>query len=319
MQRDELGDLAAFIAVAEERSFTRAAAKLGTSQSALSYTMRRLEERLGIRLLARTTRSVVPTEAGERLLRTLGPALDMIDTELAALSEFRQKPAGTIRINTGEHAAQTILWPALERLLAKYPDIKVELDIDNGLTDIVAERYDAGVRLGEQVAKDMIAVRIGPDLRMAVVGAPSYFAKRPKPKKPQDLVDHACINLRLPTAGGLYAWEFEKSGRELRVRVEGRLVFNNTAPILSATLAGFGLAYLLEDHVQAHIANGRLIRVLVGLVPAVFGLSPLLPEPPSASASVRPAGRCAALPRLRTDASVTGIATRLGGPLLHPR
>jgi DNA-binding transcriptional LysR family regulator len=271
MQRDDLGDLAAFVAVAEERSFTRAAAKLGTSQSALSYTMRRLEERLGVRLLARTTRSVVPTEAGEHLLRTLGPALDMIDTELAALSEFRQKPAGTIRINTGEHAAQTVLWPALERLLLQYSDIKVELDIDNGLTDIVAERYDAGVRLGEQVAKDMIAVRIGPDLRMAVVGAPSYFAKRPKPKKPQDLVDHACINLRLPTAGGLYAWEFEKSGRELRVRVEGRLVFNNTAPILSATLAGFGLAYLLEDHVQAHIANGRLIRVLSDWCPPFSG------------------------------------------------
>jgi DNA-binding transcriptional LysR family regulator len=271
MQRDDLGDLAAFVAVAEERSFTRAAAKLGTSQSALSYTMRRLEERLGVRLLARTTRSVVPTEAGEHLLRTLGPALDMIDTELAALSEFRQKPAGTIRINTGEHAAQTVLWPALERLLLQYSDIKVELDIDNGLTDIVAERYDAGVRLGEQVAKDMIAVRIGPDLRMAVVGAPSYFAKRPKPKKPQDLVDHACINLRLPTAGGLYAWEFEKSGRELRVRVEGRLVFNNTAPILSATLAGFGLAYLLEDHVQAHITNGRLIRVLSDWCPPFSG------------------------------------------------
>jgi DNA-binding transcriptional LysR family regulator len=265
MQRDDLGDLAAFVAVAEERSFTRAAAKLGTSQSALSYTMRRLEERLGVRLLARTTRSVVPTEAGEHLLRTLGPALDMIDTELAALSEFRQKPAGTIRINTGEHAAQTVLWPALERLLLQYSDIKVELDIDNGLTDIVA------VRLGEQVAKDMIAVRIGPDLRMAVVGAPSYFAKRPKPKKPQDLVDHACINLRLPTAGGLYAWEFEKSGRELRVRVEGRLVFNNTAPILSATLAGFGLAYLLEDHVQAHITNGRLIRVLSDWCPPFSG------------------------------------------------
>jgi DNA-binding transcriptional LysR family regulator len=271
MQRDDLGDLAAFVAVAEERSFTRAAAKLGTSQSALSYTMRRLEERLGVRLLARTTRSVVPTEAGEHLLRTLGPALDMIDTELAALSEFRQKPAGTIRINTGEHAAQTVLWPALERLLLQYSDIKVELDIDNGLTDIVAERYDAGVRLGEQVAKDMIAVRIGPDLRMAVVGAPSYFAKRPKPKKPQDLVDHACINLRLPTAGGLCAWEFEKSGRELRVRVEGRLVFNNTAPILSATLAGFGLAYLLEDHVQAHITNGRLIRVLSDWCPPFSG------------------------------------------------
>jgi DNA-binding transcriptional LysR family regulator len=271
MQRDGLGDLMAFFAVAEERSFTRAAAKLGTSQSALSYTIRRLEERLGVRLLDRTTRSVVPTEAGERILRTLGPAFDMIDTELAALSEFRQKPAGTIRINSGEHAAQTILWPALERLLSEYPDIKVEVDIDNGLTDIVAERYDAGVRLGEQVAKDMIAVRIGPDLRMAVVGAPSYFTKRRRPTKPQDLVDHDCINLRLRTAGGLYAWEFEKGGRELRVRVEGRLVFNDTAPILSAALAGFGLAYLLEDHVQAHLDSGRLIRVLADWSPPFSG------------------------------------------------
>jgi DNA-binding transcriptional LysR family regulator len=271
MQRDGLGDLMAFFAVAEERSFTRAAAKLGTSQSALSYTIRRLEERLGVRLLDRTTRSVVPTEAGERILRTLGPAFDMIDTELAALSEFRQKPAGTIRINSGEHAAQTILWPALERLLSEYPDIKVEVDIDNGLTDIVAERYDAGVRLGEQVAKDMIAVRIGPDLRMAVVGAPSYFTKRRRPTKPQDLVDHDCINLRLRTAGGLYAWEFEKGGRELRVRVEGRLVFNDTAPILSAALAGFGLAYLLEDHVQEHLDSGRLIRVLADWSPPFSG------------------------------------------------
>jgi len=228
MQRDELGDLMAFLAVAEERSFTRAAAKLGTSQSALSHTIRRLEARLGVRLLTRTTRNVAPTDAGERLLRTLGLAFDTIDTELAALSEFREKPAGTIRITTSAHAAHAILWPALERLLPDYPDIKVELDIDNGLTDIVAERYDAGVRLGEQVAKDMIAVRIGPDMRMAVVGAPSYFARRPRPKKPQDLVSHDCINLRLPTFGGLYAWEFERAGRELKVRVEGQLVFNAT-------------------------------------------------------------------------------------------
>ncbi len=271
MQRDELGDLMALLVVAEERSFTRAAAKLGTSQSALSYTVRRLEERLGVRLLSRTTRSVVPTDAGERLVRALGPAFDQIGTELAALSEFREKPAGTIRINTGEHAAQAVLWPTLERLLPDYPDIHVELDVDNGLADIVAGRYDAGVRLGEQVAKDMIAVRIGPDLRMVVVGAPSYFTKRQKPKKPQDLVDHTCINLRLPTAGGLYAWEFEKGGRELKVRVEGRLVFNSTALILNAALAGFGLAYLLEDHVQEHLANGRLIRVLADWCPPFSG------------------------------------------------
>jgi DNA-binding transcriptional LysR family regulator len=262
MRREELADLSAFVVVAEERSFTRAAAKLGTSQSALSFTVRRLEERLGVRLLSRTTRSVAPTEAGERLLRTLGPALDKIDGELAALSELREKPAGTIRITAGEHAAQAVLWPALATLLPHYPDIKVELIIDYGLTDIVAERYDAGVRLGEQVARDMIAVRIGPDFRWAVVGAPSYFAKRTRPKRPQDLTTHDCINLRLPTYGGLFAWEFEKRGRELKVRVEGQLVFSNLALRLNAALAGLGLAYLPEDQVQTHLAAGRLIRVL---------------------------------------------------------
>jgi DNA-binding transcriptional LysR family regulator len=262
MRREELADLSAFVVVAEERSFTRAAAKLGTSQSALSFTVRRLEERLGVRLLSRTTRSVAPTEAGERLLRTLGPALDKIGEELAALSELREKPAGTIRITAGEHAAQAVLWPALATLLPHYPDIKVELIVDYGLTDIVAERYDAGVRLGEQVARDMIAVRIGPDFRWAVVGAPSYFAKRTRPKRPQDLTAHDCINLRLPTYGGLFAWEFEKRGRELKVRVEGQLVFSNLALRLNATLAGLGLAYLPEDQVQTHLAAGRLIRVL---------------------------------------------------------
>src|SRR5713226_4847217 len=271
MRREELADLNAFVVVAEERSFTRAAAKLGTSQSALSFTVRRLEERLGVRLLSRTTRSVAPTEAGERLLRTLGPALDTIGGELAALSELREKPAGTIRITAGEHAAQAVLWPALATLLPHYPDIKVELIIDYGLTDIVAERYDAGIRLGEQVAKDMIAVRIGPDFRWAVVGAPSYFARRPRPKKPQDLTAHDCINLRLPTYGGLYAWEFEKRNRELKVRVEGQFVFNNIALRLNAALAGFGLAYLPEDLVQTHLADGRLIRVLSDWCPPFSG------------------------------------------------
>jgi DNA-binding transcriptional LysR family regulator len=271
MQRDELGDLMAFLVVAEERSFTRAAAKLGTSQSALSYTVRRLEERLGIRLLTRTTRSLAPTQAGERLLNALGPAFGMIDTELAMLGELRERPAGTVRINTSEHAAQTVLWPALERLLPDYPDIQVELDVDNGLTDIVAGRYDAGVRLGEHLAKDMIAVRIGPELRMTVVGAPSYFEKRSRPKKPQDLVDHSCINLRMQTAGGLVPWEFEQGGHELKVRVEGRLVFNNTNMALEAALAGFGLAYLLEDRVQEHLDEGRLIRVLADWCPPFAG------------------------------------------------
>lgn len=259
---ESINDILAFLAVARERSFTRAAAQLGVSQSALSHTIRRLEERLGIRLLTRSTRSVAPTEAGERLIRTVGPRLKEIDDELSSLSELREKPAGTIRITAGEHAAEASLWPALAKLLPRYPDIKVEITTDYGLTDIVAERYDAGVRLGEQVAKDMIAVRIGPDFRMAVVGAPCYFENRPKPKKPQDLTAHDCINIRLPTYGGLYAWEFEKRGRGLKVRVEGQLVFNTMALRLNAVLAGFGLAYLPEDQVQAHLADGRLIQVL---------------------------------------------------------
>ena len=255
-------DLMAFLAVARERSFTRAAAQLGVSQSALSHTVRGLEERLGLRLLTRTTRSVAPTEAGERLIRTVGPKFEQIDSELSALTELREKPAGTIRITIGEHSAETILWPALAKLLPLYPDIKVELAIDYGLTDIVAERYDAGVRLGEQVAKDMIAVRIGPDFCMAVVGAPAYFERRPVPKKPQDLTAHDCINIRLPTYGGIYAWEFEKRGRELRVRVDGQLVFNTTALRLKAVLGGHGLAYLPEDQVKPYVADGRLVRVL---------------------------------------------------------
>lgn len=271
MPRQNVNDLLAFLAVARERSFTRAAAQLGVSQSALSHTIRGLEERLGLRLLTRTTRSVAPTEAGERLLRTVGPRFDEIDAELAALSELREKPAGTIRITAGEHAAEAILWPALAELLPDYPDIKVEIIVDYGLTDIVAERYDAGVRLGEQVAKDMIAVRIGPDFRFVVVGAPSYFANRPRPKHPQDLTAHNCINLRLPTYGGLYAWEFEKRGRELKVRVEGQLVFNNIALRLNAVLAGLALAYLPEDQVRTQLADRRLIRVLDDWCPPFSG------------------------------------------------
>jgi DNA-binding transcriptional LysR family regulator len=271
MARENINDIIAFLAVARERSFTRAAAKLGVSQSALSHTIRGLEERLGLRLLTRTTRSVAPTDAGERLVRTVGPRFEEIDAELSALTELRDKPAGTIRITTGEHAAEAILWPALARLLPRYPDIKVELIVDYGLTDIVAERCDAGVRLGEQVAKDMIAVRIGPDFRMAVVGAPSYFASRAKPKKPQDLTVHACINIRLPTYGGIYAWEFEKRGRGLNVRVEGQLVFTNIALRLNAVLAGFGLAYLPEDQVQTYLADGRLVQVLSDWCPPFSG------------------------------------------------
>jgi DNA-binding transcriptional LysR family regulator len=262
MQRGNLNDLLAFLAVGRERSFTKAAAKLGVSQSALSHTIRELEARLGVRLLTRTTRSVSPTEAGERLLQNVGPRFEEIEAELAAIRELREKPAGTIRITATEYAADAILLPKLTKLLREYPDIKVEIVIDYGLTDIVAQRYDAGVRSGEQVAKDMIAVRIGPDMRMAVVGAPSYFKDRPEPKKPQDLIDHNCITLRLPTHGGLYAWEFEKGGRELRVRVEGQLTYNTTAQMLNAAIAGLGLAYVPEGLVQPDLAKGRLKRVL---------------------------------------------------------
>jgi DNA-binding transcriptional LysR family regulator len=262
MARENFNDLQAFVMVAREGSFTKAAAQLGVSQSALSHTMRTLETRLGIRLLTRTTRSVAPTEAGERLLLTLAPRFDEIEAEVAALSDFREKPAGTIRITTAEHAANSVLWPKIARLLPEYPDIKVEITIDYGLTDIVAGRYDLGVRLGDQVAKDMIAVRIGPDMRMAVVGAPAYLARRPAPATPHDLTAHDCLNLRLPTHGGLYAWEFEKDGHALNVRVEGQLTFNSSTPRLRAALAGFGLAFLPEDMVQESIDDGRLVRVL---------------------------------------------------------
>jgi DNA-binding transcriptional LysR family regulator len=262
MQREDLVDLFAFMAVAEERSFTRAAAKLGTSQSALSHTVRRLETRLGVRLLIRTTRSVAPTEAGERLLGTLSPALGTIGAQLASLGELRERPSGTIRITTSEHAANTVLWPVFERLLPDYPDVRVELSIDSGFADLATDRFDAGVRLGEALAKDMIAVRIGPDLRMAVVASPVYFETRAVPRTPQDLAEHVCINQRMHTTGGLYAWELEKDGREVRVRVDGQLAINNATLITRAALSGFGLAFLMEDHVSEHLADGRLMRVL---------------------------------------------------------
>ena len=271
MQRGQIDDILAFLAVARERNFTRAAAKLGLSQSTLSHTIRELEARLGVRLLTRTTRSVSPTQAGERLIHKVGPRLDEIGTELSLLTELRDKPAGTIRITAGEHAGITALWPTLSKILPQYPDINVEVITDYGLTDIVAERYDAGVRLGEQVAKDMIAVRIGPAMRMAVVGAPKYFEKKPRPRLPQDLTAHNCINLRLPTHGGLYAWEFEKAGRELKVRVDGQLTFNTLPLRLNAVLAGLGLAYLPEDQVRSQLAAGTLIRVLSDWCPSFPG------------------------------------------------
>jgi DNA-binding transcriptional LysR family regulator len=262
MARENLNDIVAFLAVARERNFTKAAAKLGVSQSALSHTIRALEARLGLRLLTRTTRSVSPTEAGERLLSAVGPHFEDIQAELDALSVLRDKPSGSVRITAGLHVTETILWPKLQPLLRKYPEIKVEIIVDYGLANIVADRFDAGVRLGEQVAKDMVAVRIGPDFRFVVVAAPGYFADRPEPKAPRDLTAHNCINLRLPTYGGIYAWEFERAGREINVRVEGQLVFNSSKQILDATLAGFGVAYLPEDTVKPHLERGRLKQVL---------------------------------------------------------
>ncbi|SNB74355.1 MULTISPECIES: LysR family transcriptional regulator [unclassified Agrobacterium] len=262
MPQENFNDLLAFVMVAREESFTRAALKLGVSQSALSQTVRGLEERLGIRLLTRTTRRVSPTAAGERLLQTAGPRFEEIQAELEALSEMRDKPAGTVRITAGEHAAISVLAPALEKFLPENPDVNVEITVDYGLTDIVAERYDAGVRLGEQLAKDMIAVKIGPEMRMAVVGAPSYFQQHPWPDIPQDLTAHNCIQIRMPTYGNILAWEFEKDGHELKVRVEGQMVFNNIAMRLDAVRRGLGLAYMPEDLVEDDIAQGKLIRVL---------------------------------------------------------
>jgi DNA-binding transcriptional LysR family regulator len=271
MARRSVDDLLAFIEVARELSFTRAAAKLGVSPSALSHSMRGLEERLGLRLLTRSTRSVALTAAGDRLLQSIGPRLDEIDAELAALGELRDKPAGTIRITVDEHGFNSALWPALRKLLPKYPEIKVEVAIENGFTDIVAERFDAGVRLGGTVAKDMIAMPIGPDLRMVAVAAPSYLAGKTLPRKPQDLTEHACVNLRLSTRGGIYAWEFEKRGREFRVRVDGQFIVNGIAPMLIATLDGFGVGYLPLDLVQSHLDKGKLVQLLPDWTPPFAG------------------------------------------------
>ncbi|WP_449415816.1 LysR family transcriptional regulator [Ochrobactrum teleogrylli] len=268
---ENFNDLAAFAAVAREQSFTRAAAKLGVSPSALSQTIRNLEERLGVRLLTRTTRSVSSTEAGERLLHTVAPRFEEIQAELAALSTFRDKPAGTVRITAGEHPAVSVLQPALKQFLPDHPDIKVEIIIDYGLTDIVAEKYDAGVRLGEQVAKDMIAVPIGPEMRMAIVGSPAYFERHPYPQTPQDLTMHNCINVRLPTYGGLFPWDLEQHGREVNVRGEGQLVFNSLAMRLASALDGLGLTYVPEDQVLRHIAEGRLVKVLEDWCPSFPG------------------------------------------------
>jgi DNA-binding transcriptional LysR family regulator len=262
LARENLNDLSAFVAVAQAHSFTKAAARLGISPSALSHAMRGLEERLGVRLLARTTRSVAPTEAGERLLTVVLPHLQGIESELSALNLLRDIPAGTIRLTASEHAAYTVIYPVLARLAADYPEIKIEVNVDNMLADLVAGRFDAGIRLGEHVERDMVAVRIAPDMRMAIVGTPAYFERHPRPETPQDLTQHECIGIRLPTHGGLLPWEFEKDGRSITVRVEGQLIFNTMSLALRAVLDGLGLGYCLDDMAAEAIADGRLIRVL---------------------------------------------------------
>ncbi|MDB5725876.1 MAG: LysR family transcriptional regulator [Novosphingobium sp.] len=278
MRREELSNLAVFLAVAEERSFTRAAAKLGTSQSAISQIVRRLEAGMGVKLLTRNTRNVAPTEAGEQLVQTLRPAFDDIDARLSLLSALRERPAGTVRITSSRHAAETILWPAVGRLIETYPEVKVEISVDSHLTDIIGDRFDAGVRLGEQIAKDMIAVRIGGELRMAVVGAPAYFAAHGRPLTPQDLTNHRCINIRLQTQGGLYAWEFGQDGRDLNVRVDGPLILNDVPMILTAAAEGIGLACVMEDQAEAFLKSGRLVRVLEDWCPPFSGYHLYYPD-----------------------------------------
>ncbi len=262
MTTGDFSDLVALIAVARERSSTRAVAQLGVSQSALSHTVRSLETRLGVQLLARTTRSVSPTEAGTRLLKTVAPLLDEIQREVATLSDGRNQPSGLIRITTAEHAANTVLWPRLQALLQDHPGIRVEIDVNYGMTDIVAQRFHAGVRIGDQVEKDMVAVRIGPDLRIAVVGSPDYFSRHPPPQSPQDLSRHQCVNLRLPTHDSHMIWEFEKDGVSLKAHVEGQWAFNMGSHVVRAAVAGWGLAYLPADMAKEEMACGKLISVL---------------------------------------------------------
>jgi DNA-binding transcriptional LysR family regulator len=271
MDRNDLKDMLLFMAVAEERSFTKAAARLGTSQSALSHSIKQLEERLGFRLLTRTTRSVSPTEAGERLLRSLAPRISEIESEVDSLMAIRDKPSGTVRITLSDHAFYSVVWPKLKPVLRLYPDISVELNLDNGFRNIVEERFDAGVRLGESVDKDMIAVRIGPDWRLVAVASPEYLAHHPAPKTPQDLLHHKCINYRQRSEAGRYAWEFARNGRELRVRVDGQLTFNTSSAVINAVLSGYGIGYVAEDIVQDHIAAGRLVLVLDAWSPKFAG------------------------------------------------
>lgn len=271
MPRRNFNDLLAFVTVAREGSFTKAAGTLGVTQSALSQAIRGLEESLQIRLLTRTTRSVAPTIAGERLMKAIGHRFDEIESELAALTELRDKPAGTVRITCGDHVMHTVLLPKLMPLLHEYPDIKLEFDMNYGFRDIVADRFDAGVRMGNTIDNDMIAVPIGPPLQMAVVGSPEYFQRHPLPKSPGDLTAHLCINQRMPTSGGLYVWDFEKRGRKVNVRVDGPLIFNTAPPQVDAALAGLGLSLLPEDELTQHIQAGRLVRVLQDWCPKFAG------------------------------------------------
>ncbi|MBY5813768.1 LysR family transcriptional regulator [Rhizobium leguminosarum] len=271
MRHGDFSELAAFIAVAEAGSFTRAAAKLGLSQSAVSYSVRMLEQKLGVRLISRTTRSLSLTDAGQRMLRNLRPSFENIESEIAAISALRDKPTGTIRVTTFRYAATSVLWPVVTKFLAEYPDIEMEIIVDEGLTDIVADRFDAGIRVGEQVQKDMIAVRIGPDLRMAVVGSPSYFAKRGLPQTPRDLGKHLGVSYRQTRGGGLYAWEFERDGEELQVRMNGPLIMNDGLMLEAAALDGLALAYTFESQVAQYVADGRLVRVLEDWCPPFSG------------------------------------------------
>jgi len=271
MRREDLYDMIWFLAVAEERSFTKAAAKLGTSQSTLSQTIKRLETRMGLRLLNRTTRSVSPTEAGERLMRSLAPRITEIEADIDDLMAVRDKPSGRVRITLANYALESVVWPKLRPIMTEYPDIKLELNCDDGMNNIVEERFDAGVRLGESIDKDMIAVRIGPDWRLVVVGSPGYFVARPAPMHPEELIHHTCINQRHISSGGLYAWEFAKDGRELRIRVDGQLTFNGSYAQVDAALSGYGLAFLPESIVEPHIASGSLVQVLDDWSPMFSG------------------------------------------------
>ncbi|HHY6927846.1 LysR family transcriptional regulator [Burkholderia ambifaria] len=283
MPRENLNDLLVFLAVARDRSFTRAAARLGVSQSALSQTVRDLETRLGVRLLTRTTRSVSTTEAGEELFQAVAPRIDEIEMKLAAVADFRDKPAGVVRITATEHPIDTIIWPKLTRVLPDYPDIRVELSVDYGLANIVEERYDIGVRYGDQVAKDMIAVRISPDIRMTMVASPAYLDGRKPPKTPQDLLDHDCVTLRLATAKGIYAWELKKGRNEIQARVNGRITCNTQPHMVQAALDGFGIAFVTEDIVLDHVRSGQLRIVMPDWCPVFPGYHAYYPSRRQAS------------------------------------